>query len=57
MSNMNYCRFENTFHDLQDVREHIFDDDLSELEQKYRNLLIAVCKDIAEDVDIDYDFE
>jgi hypothetical protein len=54
---MNYCRFENTFHDLQDVREHIFDDDLSELEQKYRNLLIAVCKDIAEDVDIDYDFE
>lgn len=23
MSNMSYCRFENTLHDLQDCREHV----------------------------------
>lgn len=38
MSNMSYCRFENTYHDLLDCSEHIFDDDLSEDEKRYKGI-------------------
>jgi len=57
MSNMSYCRFENTFRDLQDCYEHMHaregdgDDDLSEREAKYRARLVKLCHDIANDWD------
>jgi hypothetical protein len=46
MANMSYCRFENTFHDLEDCLEHINDDDLSESERGYRRKLIAACTEV-----------
>lgn len=49
MSNMSYCRFENTLKDLRDCDEHLFDNDLSEEEEKARERLIQLCKKIAED--------
>ena len=56
MSNMSYCRFENTFKDLSECYENIDIDateDLSDSETKYREHLISLCVDIA----IDYGFE
>ena len=49
MSNMSYVRFENTLKDLRDCDEHLFDDDLSEEEEKARQKLIKLCKKIAEE--------
>ncbi len=53
MTNMSYCRFENTFRDLQDCYQSMFDGGLSDSEQKYRQLLIDMCKDIINDVEDD----
>jgi hypothetical protein len=47
MSNMSYCRFENTVADLKDCYAHITDNDLSEDEWGYRKRLIQTCVDIA----------
>jgi hypothetical protein len=49
MSNMSYCRFENTYHDLQDCMESMDDDDLSTSEEEYRRRLIQLSKQIAEE--------
>ena len=46
MSNMSYCRFQNTLSDLRDCQDHIFDDDLSEEEERARRWLIETCKGI-----------
>lgn len=51
MSNMGYCRFENTYLDLDDCFEHIEDDDLSENEQAYRKQLISLCKTIVDETE------
>lgn len=48
MANMAYCRFENTFGDLQECYEHL-DDDLGTAETRYRLRLIALCRKIASD--------
>ena len=47
MSNMSYCRFQNTLSDLQDCEEHLSDDDLSEDEEEARIKLVKLCKEIA----------
>lgn len=52
MSNMSYCRFENTYHDLMDCYDHMDDKDLSDAEQIYRYKLIGLCTDISDDYDI-----
>ena len=46
---MGYCRFENTYGDLQDCYENIDNDPgiMSETEAEYRLLLIKLCKTIA----------
>ena len=50
MSNMSYCRFQNTLEDLEDCREAIYDiEDLSPSEKIARAKLIEVCKDIIAD--------
>jgi len=46
MSNMSYCRFENTYRDLVDCYENLLDSDLSEREKMFRQKLIKVCQDI-----------
>lgn len=49
MGNMSYCRFENTYHDLQDCYEAIMEEEeLSERETKYKDRLINLCSKIAE---------
>jgi len=50
MSNMSYCRFENTWKDLVDCREALDNnEELSESEQEYKERLISLCEDIGVD--------
>ncbi len=56
MSNMSYCRFENTMRDLEDCQEHLNDKLDSEYEISSRVRLIEICRNIAkemEDEDLD----
>ena len=46
MSNMSYCRFENTYNDLKDCWE-FWDDAESESEKKFKEKLAILCKRIA----------
>lgn len=46
MSNMPYCRFENTVGDLEDCLDHI-EDDLGGDEYEARDELIRICVEIA----------
>jgi hypothetical protein len=50
MGNMSYCRFENTFHDLQDCAGALEEsDELSESETRFRKNLIELCVSIAKE--------
>ena len=49
MSNMGYCRFENTISDLQDCYNNMDDKDLSSTEANARKRMIALCVNIAND--------
>ena len=57
MSNISYCRFENTSHDLQDCLEHINDNDLSEEENESRIKLTKICKEILDKQEIADDLQ
>jgi hypothetical protein len=61
MANMSYCRFENTYHDLNDCYRNIDDTDLSETEARFRKRLIELCQLIGEVADpelvMDYEEE
>ena len=46
MSNMSYCRFENTYDDLRDCFDNWHDDDLSTSEEQYRKMMLNLCKEI-----------
>jgi hypothetical protein len=48
MNNMSYCRFENSYKDLNVCTKHIWDT-LSENEHGYRLVLIQLCREIAEE--------
>ena len=63
MSNMSYCRFENTLHDLRDCLDALQEysaselmEDASQYEKPAIVQLIEVCKEIADDYDA-ADFE
>jgi hypothetical protein len=47
MSNMAYCRFQNTVLDLQDCFDSMNESDLSEEETRAKERLIKLCVDIA----------
>lgn len=49
MSNMSYCRFQNTASDLRDCLENFEFDDLSEKEARARKRIIRMCIEIAHD--------
>lgn len=50
MSNMSYCRFENTYRDLEDCLDALIDGkELSESEQRHKQWLIELCCRIAEE--------
>ena len=55
MSNMGYCRFQNTVPDLRDCQDHIYDDDLSSEEERARKNLIEICREIAADFEDEED--
>ena len=47
--NMSYCRFYNTYHDLVDCKNALYNNDInSEEEINYAKRLIKLCKEIAE---------
>jgi hypothetical protein len=46
MSNMPYCRFQNTLSDLKDCYDNMDDEDLSEKEARARQRLISICSQI-----------
>ena len=51
MANMSYCRFENTYRDLNDCYRNIDNTDLSKTEIAARRKLIELCQLIAEVAD------
>ncbi len=58
MSNMSYCRFENTLADLRDCRDALADsnDPISELSDSERRCaleLLVMCRDLAADFEWD----
>jgi hypothetical protein len=48
MSNMSYCRWENTLADLQDCAEHVMDTGLSPTEEEARRRLLKTCVALGE---------
>ena len=53
MSNMSYCRFENTLSDMQDCFDALKEGDkkLSESELEAKKELIQLCREFLEEVD------
>lgn len=56
MSNMSYCRFENTYNDLLECQQELEANSIrdielnaNEYEKPYIRKLIALCKEIADD--------
>jgi len=51
MGNMSYCKFENTYKDLADCAESLYNEGTEELESselRYALKVIELCKEIAE---------
>lgn len=46
MSNMSYCRFENTLRDLKDCYEHMTDVNLDPEEIRARQAMVELCSEI-----------
>lgn len=55
MSNMSYCRFENTLSDLQNCYDNMDSEDLSKQEHSAREDLIKLCNEIAQRYSDDFD--
>lgn len=55
MSNMSYCRFYNTYHDLVDCKNALYNEDISSDEEKrYAKKLIELCNKIAENYEPEF---
>lgn len=54
MSNMSYCRFENTYRALLDCSSNL-DDSLSASETRYRKQLVELCSRIIDQYDPEID--
>ena len=56
MANMSYCRFENTYRDMQDCVDALEEEgfeSLSENEKYYAKMLLKLSKELAEALDED----
>lgn len=53
MSNMSYCRFENTLGDLIDCQEHLNSEVDSESEAKSRLELVDICRQIVAEYEME----
>lgn len=50
MANMSYCKFENTYHDLQDALEDISAPAETQRDERYRLRLIELIKEAYESI-------
>ena len=55
MSNMSYCRFQNTANDLADCAEHLFDKRVDGEEARARLRILDIAIDMLSDLGIDVD--
>ena len=51
MANMSYCRFENTYHDLIDCFDNIWEEAENERDERYRKNLIRFLKDRLDEIE------
>lgn len=65
MGNMSYCRFENTYKDLQDCQEALQGygslqeafEEVNQYEKRYVKRLVELCKDIVDEFEEEPDSE
>lgn len=53
MSNMSYCRFENTYRDLQDCIENMNEPASNERDERYRKRLLELMRDAVESGEVE----
>jgi ppGpp synthetase/RelA/SpoT-type nucleotidyltranferase len=51
MANMSYCRFENTYHDLIDCFDNIFEEAENERDERHRKNMIRFLKDRLDEIE------
>jgi ppGpp synthetase/RelA/SpoT-type nucleotidyltranferase len=51
MANMSYCRFENTYHDLIDCFDNIWEEAENERDERHRKNLIRFLKDRLDEIE------
>ena len=51
MANMSYCRFENTYHDLIDCFDNIWDEAENERDERYRKNMIRFLKERIDEIE------
>ena len=56
MTNMSYCRFQNTLQDLEDCYDHLWDEDLSHVEEVARRNLIRIARSMVMDTEGEDEF-
>lgn len=58
MSNMSYCRFQNTLNDLRDCYQYMTDANLSQDETRARQKLVDLCAEIlSECTNVELEYE
>ena len=53
MANMSYCRFENTYMDLQDCIENMHEPASNERDERYRKRLLELLKEVVNSGEVD----
>jgi ppGpp synthetase/RelA/SpoT-type nucleotidyltranferase len=51
MANMSYCRFENTYHDLIDCFDNIFEEAENERDERHRKNMIRFLKERIDEIE------
>ena len=51
MANMSYCRFENTYHDLIDCFNNIWEEAENERDERYRKNMIRFLKERLDEIE------
>ena len=51
MANMSYCRFENTYHDLIDCFDNIFEEAENERDERHRKYMIQFLKERIDEIE------
>lgn len=50
---MSYCRMENTYRQLKEAREELYDKKDSESEERYRKALLRLCQSIVDENEVE----